>query len=163
MTTNTICTCTEDCALGFNPNCECTCEECKECKNISNMIGEPKSKIFDLICEFINQNYQLDKVWNRQKLKTRKWKYEYKFSKSKKTLCGFYVTDNCLGFMLIFGKQERAKIEENRNKYSAAFLDLYDKTETYHDGKWVMMELEDDSLLEDIKQLLVIKKKPNKK
>lgn len=42
-------------------------------------------------------------------------------------------------------------------------MQLYKNTTTYHDGKWVMIELKDLSLLEDIKKLLLIKRKPNKK
>ncbi len=109
-----------------------------------------------------DNNYLVNKIWKRQKIKTKKWKYEYKISKGSKTFCGFYVTDDCLGFMIIFGKDERKRVDEIRNQLSNQLLDIYDKTETYHDGKWVMLELNDMSLYEDILKLLLVKSKPNK-
>jgi len=63
------CTCTDDCAIGFNPGCNCTCNEC-DCRNIANMIGAQKEQVFYGICEFLDSNYQMDKLWKRQKVKT---------------------------------------------------------------------------------------------
>ena len=44
---------------------------------------------------------------------------------------------NALGFMVIFGKDERAKVEVLR-KYSFSLLSVKNsmKRETYRDGKW---------------------------
>ena len=65
--------------------------------------------------------------------------------------------------MLIFGKEERNQIEQVRKHFSSPLLKQYDETEAYHDGKWLMLELEDLFFFEDIKKLLMIKSKPNKK
>lgn len=65
--------------------------------------------------------------------------------------------------MLIFGKEERNQIEQAKKQFSSLFLKQYDETETYHNGKWLMLELEDLFFFEDIKKLLMIKSKPNKK
>lgn len=152
------CTCTNDCALGFNPNCPCQLAECN-CKDIRTFIGKEKEEIFNTIDKYINDAYEMDQSWNRI---TKNWEYEYKYRKGGRTLCGFYFKKDKLGFMLIFGKEEREKIEEARSSYSSEFLTQYDNATTYRDGKWVMLDLEDLSLLEDIKKLLVIKRKPNR-
>ena len=102
----------------------------------------------------------MEQTWNNG---GKKWTYEYKFRKGGKTLCAFYFKENTLGFMIVFSKDERAKIDETRNEFSTALLDIYDNTETYHDGKWVMLDICDYSLTEDIKKLLLIKRKPNRK
>ena len=86
-----------------------------------------------------------------------------KFRKSGKTLCAFYFKNNTLGFMIIFGKDERSKLEEIRNELSSDVLETYDNAQTYHDGKWVMFDITDNSILEDLKKLLLIKRKPNRK
>lgn len=39
--------------------------------------------------------------------------------------------------------------------------ELYDKTETYHDGKWLWIPIEFDR--SDIQKLLLIKRRPNRK
>lgn len=157
--TEKTCTCTNDCALGFNPNCSCECSECS-CNDTSNIIGTKKKEVFDYLCDYINSTYEMEKKWKKL---TKNWNYEYKFQRGGKTLCGFYIKKDILGFMLIFGKAEREKIESTRENYSNQFLKLYDDATTYRDGKWVMLELEDSSLIEDIKKLLLIKRRPNKK
>ena len=65
--------------------------------------------------------------------------------------------------MIIFGKDERSKLEEIRNELSSDVLETYDNAQTYYDGKWVMFDITDNSILEDLKKLLLIKRKPNRK
>ena len=65
--------------------------------------------------------------------------------------------------MIIFGKDEINKVEEIKNELSSDVLEIYDNAQTYHDGKWVMFNITDNSILEDLKKLLFIKRKPNRK
>ena len=57
----------------------------------------------------------------------------------------------------------RDKVEEIRNELSSDVLETYDNAQTFHDGKWVMLNINDYSILEDLKKLLFIKRKPNRK
>ena len=63
--------------------------------------------------------------------------------------------------MIIFGKDEREKVENIRNRLSDQTVKIYDKAETYHDGKWVMFD--ETVPASDVKIFLNIKRKPNKK
>ena len=65
--------------------------------------------------------------------------------------------------MVILGKDERLKFEEDRESYANEFLKIYDEARTYHDGKWIMFEPVDTSLFDDFMKLLKIKRKPNRK
>jgi hypothetical protein len=134
-------------------------------ENISNeelikLIGSDRLKVFDSICNSIDKTYEMDKTWNNG---GKKWGYEYKYRRGGKTLCAFYFKESCLGLMIIFGKNERLKVENIREQLSKETLKTYDEAQTYHDGKWVMFEIENISLLEDIKKLLLVKRKPNRK
>ena len=128
-----------------------------------DLIGKDKYDVFLTIKKYIEEHAPMEQIFKEQKVRTKKWKYELKFVQGSKTFCGFYFADHCLGFMLIFGKEERNQIEQVRKQFSSPFLKQYDETETYHDGKWLMLELEDLFFFEDIKKLLMIKSKPNKK
>ncbi|NFN85694.1 DUF3788 domain-containing protein [Clostridium sporogenes] len=99
-------------------------------------------------------------IWNNG---GKAWEYEYKYRRGGKTLCALYAKENCLGFMVILGKYERAKFETDKQNYSIELQKIYDETKTYHDGKWMMFELIDTSLFADIERLLLIKRRPNKK
>ena len=127
---------------------------------LKELIGANKLQAFETIVNEINSIYDMEQIWNTG---GKKWKYEYKFRKSSKTLCTFYFKKDALGLMIIFGKDERSKIEDIRKELSKEILKVYDSAKTYHDGKWVMFDITDTSFLEDIVKLLFIKRKPNKK
>ena len=102
----------------------------------------------------------MERVWNTG---GKKWTYEYKYRRGGKTLCCLYAKDSCLGFMVILGKDERAKFEEIRSALSPAVCRKYDEADTYHDGKWVMFEPADTAEFDDYMKILSIKRKPNRK
>lgn len=129
-------------------------------EELESLVGIDIVNIFYDIVDEITLLYDMDKAWNNG---GKKWTYEYKFRKSGKTLCAFYFKENTLGFMIIFGKDERTKVEEIRNELSSDVLEAYDNAQTFHDGKWVMLDVTDYSILEDLKKLLFIKRKPNRK
>ena len=70
---------------------------------------------------------------------------------------------DCVGFMVIFGKDERQRFEADRDSYSVEIQRLYDEARTYHDGKWLMFEPKDTSMFVDFMRLLGIKRRPNRK
>ena len=129
-------------------------------EELEKLVGTDKVNIFYKIVDEITLLYNMDQAWNNG---GKKWTYEYKFRKSGKTLCAFYFKENMLGFMIIFGKEERTKVEEIRNELSSDILETYDNAQTFHDGKWVMFNITDYSMIEDFKKLLFIKRKPNRK
>lgn len=128
-------------------------------EELEKLVGIDKVNIFYDIVDEITKIYDMEQIWNNG---GKKWTYEYKFRKSGKTLCAFYFKDNTLGFMIIFGKGERTKIEEIRSELSSEVLETYDNSETFHDGKWVMFNITNNSIIEDLKKLLFIKRKPNR-
>lgn len=124
------------------------------------LIGQPLYDIWNKLINLIESSYDMEKLWNSG---GKAWKYEYKYRRGGKSLCALYAKENVFGFMIIFGKDERAKFEASRNDYSLEVQRIYDASTTYHDGKWMMFELVDTSLFPDMEKLLLIKRKPNKK
>ena len=122
-------------------------------------LGNSAFLLYDEICNYINDNYNMELAWDKG---GRYGKYVLRFQKSKKTLCTLYIKENQLGVWIIFGKEEREKFETIRNNLSEAILKRYDETETYHDGKWLALDLYENCYIEDIKHILLIKKKPNR-
>ncbi|WP_369882329.1 DUF3788 family protein [Anaerostipes hominis (ex Lee et al. 2021)] len=48
-----------------------------------------------------------------------------KYRRGGKTLCALYARENCIGFMVILGKDEREKFEAGRNEYSESVRKIY--------------------------------------
>ena len=65
--------------------------------------------------------------------------------------------------MIILGKDERLKFEKDKENYGKEVQRIYDETQTYHDGKWIMFEPVDSSLFPDFIRLLRLKRAPNRK
>ena len=128
-------------------------------EELEKLVGMDKANIFYDIVDEITKLYDMEQIWNNG---GKKWTYEYKFRKGGKTLCAFYFKGNTLGFMIIFGKDERIKVEEIRDELSSNVLETYDNAETFHDGKWVMFNLTNNSIIDDLKKLLFIKRNPNR-
>lgn len=124
------------------------------------LIGQSLYDVWQKLCAAIDEKYDMDCIWNSG---GKAWTYEYKYRRGGKTLCSLYAKENCMGFMIILGKDERAKFEAARNNYSELVQKIYDETKTYHDGKWLMFEPIDTSLFGDFVQILAIKRKPNRK
>ncbi len=124
------------------------------------LVGKPLYDVWRALCALIDETYDMDRLWNAG---GKAWKYEYKYRRGGKTLCALYARENCVGFMVILGKDERLKFEADRENYTEEVRSIYDKAQTYHDGKWLMFEPADASLFPDFIRLLNIKRRPNRK
>ena len=102
----------------------------------------------------------MERTWNKG---GKAWKYEYKYRRGGKTLCALYARENCVGFMVILGKEERAKFEADKDAFAKEMQQIYEESQTYHDGKWLMFEPKDQVLFDDFMKLLRIKRKPKNK
>jgi hypothetical protein len=108
----------------------------------------------DLI-RFIRVNYCVDEIWNG--------KDELKIKLSSKTLTTICIKDGFFNVLMIFGKAEREQFNSTRDSFSQYIRNYYDNSRTYHDGKWMFIDINDHTYLDDMYHLLKIKKKPNRK
>ena len=129
-------------------------------RDIETLIGTELHNVWNRLCQLIEQSYEMEQLWNRG---GKAWTYEYKYRKGGKSLCALYAKERTLGFMVILGKDERAKFEMQRELFSNEVQMIYDEATTFHDGKWIMFELKNTELFNDMERLLLIKRKPNRK
>lgn len=129
-------------------------------EEMTALLGKSLYEVWNNLCALIDEHYDMDRLWNKG---GKAWKYEYKYRRGGKTLCALYARENCVGFMVVLGKDEQLKFEAEKENYSKVVQEIYDNTHTYHDGKWVMFEPTDTTLFDDFIRLLSIKRKPNRK
>ncbi len=129
-------------------------------EEMTALVGQSLYNVWNRLCALIDEKYDMDCLWNKG---GKAWTYEYKYRRGGKTLCALYARENCIGFMIILGKDERLKFENERENYSVEVQRIYDEAQTYHDGKWIMFEPVDTSMFDDFIKLLKIKRKPNRK
>lgn len=130
-------------------------------EQMTTLVGKSLyEEVWKKLCALIEEQYDMDRLWNNG---GKAWTYEYKYRRGGKTLCALYARKNCVGFMIILGKEERLKFENERETYSEEVQSIYEGAKTYHDGKWMMFAPTDTSLFDDFIRLLRIKRKPNRK
>lgn len=124
------------------------------------LLGDELHRVFEALCQAIDEKYDMDRLWDKG---YRDWVYEYKYRRGGKTLCTIYLKTGVIGFQVIFGKDERVKVEARRAEFSGAAMKTYDEATTFHDGKWVMFLPTDTSMLGDFLGMLALKRRPNHK
>lgn len=127
-------------------------------ETLTEYIGDAIFALDELI-NFINTNYGFESQWNYSE---KHDKYEFKYRRGGKTLVTFYIEKSTLTVLIVFGKAERESFEQAQNEFSTKTIELYNNTHQYHDGKWLWFPLKDKSMIEDIKKLILIKRKPKK-
>lgn len=128
-------------------------------EQMTSLLGASLYEIWEQLCTLIDEHYDMDHLWGTG---GKAWTYEYKYRRGGKTLCALYARENCVGFLVIFGKDERSEFETERDLYAKEVQKVYDVAQTYHDGKWMMFEPTDTSLFGDFIRLLRVKRKPNR-
>lgn len=129
-------------------------------EELNQLMGKDTFEAWCSINNFIKNNYNMDVLWD---VGGKTGVFELKYRKSRKTFCALYPREKGMRLLIIFGKSEREKFETSRINYSEYIINLYDNTHQYHDGKWLYIDIINGTVIEDIKRLLLIKKKPNRK
>lgn len=110
------------------------------------------------IAKFMRGNYHLDEVagmyYNVPCLK---------FRQGNKTIVSINLHKDYYEFLIILGKKEREKFEAIKNEFPIEIQQLYDNERTLHDGKWLLIHVDNSHTFEAIKKMILIKKKPNRK
>ncbi len=124
------------------------------------LLPEETLRIWNALTDAIDARYDVDRLWDKG---FGDWAIEYKYRRGGKTLCTFYAKENAANLLIIYGKAEREKFEAMLPSISKPLQDIYEKTETYHDGKWLWIPLDDKMKVEEIIAMLSVKRKPNRK
>lgn len=127
---------------------------------LEELIGSNNLDIWNKLVAGIDSLYEMDRTWNKG---FGDWIYEYKYRRGGKTLCTFYAKQGIANILITLGKAEREKVELKREDFSPLLLTLYDETKTYHDGKWLWIPIDEVLSMDDIINILKIKRRPNRK
>ena len=85
---------------------------------MTELLGQSLFDVWQKLCAAIDEKYEMERLWNTG---GKNWTFEYKYRRGGKTLCCLYAKSRCIGFMIIFGKEERAKFEDIRETLSSLF------------------------------------------
>lgn len=121
-------------------------------------IGKQNAARWAELREFIAAHYP--GIFNIEWLfggKKHGWTQRFKKSRS---FCSFVPEQGLFKLLLVFGGAERGRVEQCLPALASHVRDDYEKSTTYHDGKWVLVSVDSAEVVSDIKQLLILKRKP---
>lgn len=139
-------------------NVRMTQSEAPRESEIEQWIGKDAFKYWTLVTARIRDIYP--GVFTPEWLfggKKHGWSLRYKKNRS---FCTLIPEKNRFALLLVFGAEERAKVETIRESLSQYTRGEYDKAATYHDGKWVLFSINNDRVIEDVVRLMALKRRP---
>ena len=115
-------------------------------------------KVSEETMRFMRGKYKLDEVPGKY--------YDIdclKFRQGKKTILSINIHEDHFDFQIIYGKAEREKFETQLGEFPQTIQDLYNNSRTLPDGLWMLIRVDNLETLEAVKQMIMIKKNPNRK
>ena len=115
-------------------------------------------KISEETMRFMRGKYQLDEIPGKY--------YDIdclKFRQGKRTVLSINIHADHYDFQIICGKAEREKFEARLAEFPQAIQNLYLNSCALPDGLWMLIRVDSMELLEAVKQMILIKKNPNRK
>jgi len=126
-------------------------------EELANWLGREGYPYWLTLTQLIDQDYPgifvPDWIYGGKK---HGWALRYKKSRP---LCTLIPEKNRTSLLIVLGGEERAKVETLRDQLSSTTCLVYDAATTYHDGKWLVLILDNDTTLQDARLLLHVKRK----
>ncbi|MBR5545674.1 MAG: DUF3788 family protein [Clostridia bacterium] len=129
-------------------------------EKVNHLLSEETLFLWNQLTDAIDSLYDVDRLWDKG---FGDWKIEYKYRRGGKTLCTFYAKEEVANLLITYGKAEREKFEKIKGNVSKQLQDVYEQTDTLHDGKWLWIPLDGKLQIEDVIEMLKIKRRPNRK
>lgn len=124
---------------------------------ILETIGSESSELWNELRSFLKESYDFQPQLLFYGLKYG-WCYRYR--RKKKTLCVLFPETRAFTILVTLGKKEIAEVENKINSFNSETQKVFNEAYQYHDGKWVYRRVLNKSDLDDILDLIRIKRRP---
>lgn len=126
---------------------------------VSDFIGSENARRWRELLDFIDASYP--GVFKGEWLYGgRKHGWSLRFKKSR-SFCTLIPERTRLQVLIVFGQAERDKAEVVLPGLATHARNDFLQATTYHDGKWVLINVDSEEVLSDVKCLLEVKRRPS--
>lgn len=127
-------------------------------ENINDFVN---SELWNELCSFVENTYAVSPKMEYSKCSMQKgWNVKYK--KGNKSLCTLYPMDGYFIVLIVIGEKEQIESELIMPTCSAYTQRLFSKTAFSAGGRWLMIEVRERAILEDVLKLIQVRVKPKK-
>lgn len=127
----------------------------KELFEIRHRIIDDTYDLLDRFIGFIDAYYNATAIKRSDR--------EYNFKCGGMNLCTVTLMEKGLQVLVIFGREHQYLFDNLKHRFSHQIQKTYHDSMTYHDGKWMFFDVVNQNQLDEIIELIKIKKKPNRK
>lgn len=138
----------------FNANQQPSYEDIKE------FIGQGEIFWSELLL-YIDFRYQVQPKMTYSKCSAQPG-WNIKYQKSSKSLCTLYPMEGYFIALVVIGSKEEEVAEMALETFTPYVQNLYRKTSFSCGGRWLMIEVRDKFVLDDVKRLIAIRVKPKR-
>lgn len=137
----------------------------------SNQYGPSNQPTLDEISEYINSefwqylnsflqsSYQIQPILAYSKCSMQPG-WNLKYQKNGKSLCTLYPMENYFIALIVIGNKEMNEAEVLMPLCSKYTQELYQKTASFNGSRWLMVNVTDRPILEDVINLIQIRIRP---
>ena len=83
--------------------------------------------------------------------------WNVKYRKAGRTLCTLYPLEGYFIALVVIGEREREDTEAALPRFTPYLQQLYSETAAGMGQKWLMIRVDDDAILEDVKQCIALR------
>lgn len=132
--------------------------------DMTNTIGQPIAEAWNALRRFLMETYEIVPIFDSGG-KTYGWNLEYRIG--GRPLCELYPENGSFTALVILGKSELDQALARVETFSPIVQKALVDTPRFHDGCWMYLRVSDPLTcqqdVQDIQQLILIKKKPPRK
>jgi len=129
-------------------------------EDIIDYLGKDAEEAWNDIVSFLQDNYNFDP---ETVFGGKKYGWEVRYRRSGKSLCTLHPEKGAFTVLIVLGKKEVEQALDRLNEFSPYVSNIITGAKQYHDGRWLWLRVLNKRSTDDIKRLLQIKKKPQKK
>lgn len=126
-------------------------------------IGYPLANAWTALRLFLMDTYQIEPIFNSG---GKKYGWNLQYRSGGRPLCEMYPERGSFTALVILGKAELESALERMDSFGLVVRKALEESPRYHDGCWMYIRVYDAAScnqdVEDIQQLILIKKKPPK-
>lgn len=127
-------------------------------------IGPPIADAWTALRQFLVETYQIEPIFDSG---GRKYGWNLQHRHGGRPLCEMYPEKGSFTALVVLGKRELEQAMERMDTFGPTVQAALAESPRYHDGCWLYIRVSDPLTcqgdIEDIQQLILIKKKPPKK
>lgn len=115
------------------------------------------SKLWLELNEYLQKSYGVMPVKSYSKCSAQRG-WNIKYQKASKSLCTLYPMEGYFIALVVIGIKEQTEAELYINAATDYIKKLYEKTPFSAGGRWMMISVTNEEILNDVKRLIAIRK-----